>query len=343
MLGLPSNLHPERRYTVHMLKMSMIVLALLFALPAAAQYSTEDEPISFILTPNYPRPYQSVTISPRSSLVDLTASTVTISVNGAVVQKGTGTQAATVTVGGVGETTKISVSVKGPDGKTYTTSTSVRPADVALVVEPNTTVHPLYQGLPLIASEGSVRLVAIADLRTTTTKSIDPATLVYQWKLGSQVLTSASGIGRSVLVATAPIRYRDAAITLTVSSPDSSIVAEAKTTISPVDPVVRIYSFDPLLGPDYDHAIGASFTLLATEASFRAVPYFFAAPPSIEWSVSGTAQNAQKDITVRSTGNGQGSAALEARAKLASTLQTASSRTLLRFGEGTSPFSIFGF
>lgn len=328
---------------MRMLKISMMVAALLFALPVAAQYSTQDEPISFVLTPSYPRPYQSVTVSPRSSLIDLTASTVTISVNGVAVQKGTGTQAATVTVGGVGETTKITVSVKGPDGKTYTTSTSVRPADVSLVVEPNTTVHPLYQGLPLVASEGSVRLVAIADLRTSVNKPIDPSTLVYQWKLGSKILTSASGIGRSVLVATAPIRYRDADITLTVSSPDSSIVAEAKTTITPVDPVVRIYSFDPLLGPDYDHAIGASFSLLTTEASFRAVPYFFAAPPTIEWSVSGTAQNAQKDITVRSTGNGQGSASLEARAKLASNLQTASSRTLLRFGEGTSPFSIFGF
>lgn len=321
-----------------------LVFSLCFlAAPAQAQFSTSNEPITFVLTPSYPKPYQTVTVSPRSTLVDLSASTVTISANGVVVQKGTGTQAAAVQVGGSGEVTKITVTVKGPDGQTYTTTANVRPADVALVVEPTSTVHPFYQGLPLPAPEGRIRLVAIPDLRTSGNVAIDPSTLVYRWKLGDQVLQSASGIGRSVLVATAPLQYRDAEVTLTVMSPDSSVVAEARTMIVPVNPLVRMYAFDPLLGPDYDHAIDTSFMLIATEASFRAVPYFFAASPTLEWSVGGTAQGAQKDITVRSTGSGQGSASLEIRAKLANTLQVASNRTLLRFGEGKSPLSIFGF
>lgn len=324
--------------------MAVVVIGtLFFAHTTHAQYSTQDAPISFILTPSYPRPYQQVTVSPRSSLIDLSASAVTISANGVVIQKGTGTQSASVTVGGSGEVTKITVSVLGPDGRTYSTTNSVRPADVALVVEPDTTTHPLYKGLPLVASEGLVRLVAIPDLRTTAKVAMDPSTLVYQWKLGSQVLTSASGIGRSVLVATAPVRYRDAVITLTVTSPDSAVVAEAQTTITPTDPIARIYSYDPLLGPDYDHALTSVFSLSGTEASFRVVPYFFSAPPTIEWSVGGKAQGAQQDITVRSTGSGAGSATLEARAKNTANLQTASSRTTLRFGEGSSPFSIFGF
>ncbi len=322
---------------------SLLLCALLFALPASAQYSTQDAPVSFILTPSYPRPYQQVTVSPRSSLIDLSASSVTISANGVVIQKGTGTQPASVTVGGSGDVTKITVSVLGPDGRTYTATSSVRPADVALVVEPDTTSHPLYKGLPLVASAGVVRLVAVPDLRTTARVAMDPTKLVYQWKLGSQVLTSASGIGRSVLVATAPIRYRDAVITLTVTSPDSSVVAEAKTTITPVDPITRIYPYDPLLGPDYDHALTSAFSLSGTEASFRVVPYYFSAPPTIEWSVGGRAQGAQQDITVRSTGSGAGSATLEVRAKTTENLQSASSRTTLRFGEGASPFSIFGF
>ncbi len=322
---------------------TLAFVLLFFATPAQAQYSTSDNPVTFILTPSYPKPYQTVTVSPRSTLVDLGASTVTISANGVVVQKGTGTQAAAIQVGGSGETTRITVTVKGPDGQIYTATSNVRPADVALVVEPTSTVHPFYQGLPLPAPEGRIRLVAIPDLRTSANVAINPDTLIYRWKLGEQVLQSASGVGRSVLVATAPLQYRDAEVTLTVMSADSSVVAEAKTTIVPVSSLVRMYPYDPLLGPDFDRAIDTSFTLNTTEASFRAVPYFFSAAPTLEWSVGGTAQGAQKDITVRSTGSGQGSATLEIRAKLVNTLQVASNRTLLRFGEGKSPLSIFGF
>ena len=322
---------------------SLLLSLLLVALPVAAQFSSEESPVSVILTPNYPRPYQTVLVSPRSSLIDLTSSTVVISANGVVVQRGSGTQGASVTMGGPGEETKVVVSVTAPNGKVSTVTVPIRPADAALVVEPDTTVHPFYKGLPLSAPEGLVRLVAIPDLRSSPTKPIDPKTLVYTWKLGDRTLLDASGIGRSVLVATAPPRYRDADVTLLITSQDSSVVAEAKTTISPRDPIVRIYPFDPLLGADYDHALTASYTLTSTEATLRAVPYFFASPPAIEWSVGGTLQGAQRDLTVRSSGNGKGNASLEVRTKLQGTTQLASSRLTLRFGEGKSPLSIFGF
>lgn len=316
---------------------------LLFTVPVSAQFSSDEDPISVILTPNYPRPYQTMIVSPRSSSVDLVASSVTISANGVVVQKGSGTQGASVVVGGPGEETKIVVSVTVPGGKVFNKTVLVRPADVSLVVEPATTAHPFYKGLTLTAPEGRVRLIAIPDLRTSPTSSIDPATLVYTWKLGDRVLNDASGLGRSVLVANAPMRFRDADITLVVTSQDSRVVAEAKASISPRDPVVRVYPFDPLIGADYDNALDNSYSLSSTEATFRAVPYFFASSPAIEWSVGGTPQGAQRDLTVRSTGSGKGSATLEVRAKLAGTTQTAGGRVALRFGEGASPLNIFGF
>ncbi len=320
-----------------------VISLLFFVVPVHAQFSSDQDPITIILTPNYPRPYQTVTVSPRSSLLDLTASSVVISVNGGVVQRGSGTQGASFTVGGPGQETKVVVSVTAPNGKVYNKTLSIRPADVALVVEPDTTAHPFYKGLTLTAPEGRVRLVAIPDFRSGNGAVIDPNKLVYTWKLGSRVLQDASGIGRSVLVATAPVRYRDADVSLLVTSQDSSVVAEATTLISPRDPLVLIYPHDPLLGTDYNHAASNLFSLNSTEATFRSVPYFFAAAPAIEWSVSGTPQGAQRDITVRSSGNGKGSASLEVRAKLAGTTQSANSRTTLQFGEVKSPLTIFGF
>lgn len=309
----------------------------------SAQISTDENPIDMILTPSYPRPYQTVLVSPRSTLIDLSASTVVISANGAVVQRGTGTQGAAVQLGGPGVKTTITVSVTAPTGRTYTLNKTISPADVALVVEPVSTTHPFYAGLSLVAPEGRVRLVAIPDLRTATGASIDQSTLIYTWKLGSRVLTDASGIGRSVLVATAPIKYRDAEVSVVVASQDSSVVAEAKATIAPVDPLVRIYAHDPLLGTNYNQALGTNYTLNATEGTLRAVPYFFSSPPAIEWKVGGATQGALRDLTVRATGSGQGTTAIEATARITGTPNLATTRSLLRFGEAASPFSIFGF
>lgn len=314
-----------------------------FALPAHAQYSTEEAPLSLILSTSYPKPYSTVTVTPRSTLVDLISSEVTITANGTVIQKGSGSQGAAVQVGGPGEVTTIGLSVKDAAGKTYTTKLTIRPADVALVIEPVSTTHPFYAGLPLLAPEARVRLVAVPDLRKDAKTALDPKTLVYTWKLGERVLESASGIGRSVLVATAPVQHRYADITVTVTSPDQSLVAQTKTSITPADPLVRIYGDDPLKGPDFDNAISGTYTLSSAEATFRAVPYYFRSAPTLEWSVNNTAQGAQRTITVRPTGAGTGSAPLDIRANLSEALQNASDRITLKFGGSNSPFSIFGF
>lgn len=325
--------------------MLLLGLAAGVALPLHAQYSTTEDPITVSMYPSYPRPYQTVTITPRSTLLDLTASTVTISVNGTVVQRGTGTQEAAVQVGGPGEVTAITIAVATPDGKTTRSTLSVRPADVALVTEPTSSVHPFYTGLPLVAPQARVRLVAIPDLRSSPKTALDPAKLVYTWKLDDQVLQSASGIGRSVLVAIAPVRHRDAEITLTVTSPDNALVAQAFATVAPVEPIVRIYADDPLKGTDFNRALSGPYTLLSTEATFRAVPYFFATTPTFEWRVNNVAQGAQRTVTVRSTGTGAGSASLDVATNLNDPIQpqSANSRVSLRFGESKSPFSIFGF
>lgn len=299
------------------------------------------EALTLTLNPSYPRPYQTVTVIPQSSLIDLAASTVTITANGTVVAQGSGAEPAYVTVGGPGTATTVTVrAVSG--GQSYTKTVTIRPADVALVTEPFSTAHPFYEGGSLVASEGRVRLVAIPDLRTSGGAPISADNLVYTWRNGEQVLQSASGIGKSVLTATAPVRYRDARITVTVTTQDRSIVAEASTLISPVDPVMRIYRNDPLLGPRFDTALPASLTLAGSEETFRAVPYHFSEAPAISWEVNDVPSDTDRDITVRPTGSGSGSAVLSASAKIASSLQAAEASMRVRFGEGGG-LGLFGF
>jgi ribosomal protein L31 len=298
------------------------------------------EPLQLTMTPSYPRPYQQVIVIPQSSVIDLTSSTVVVTVDGREVSRGSGAEAAYITVGGPGTATNVVVRATS-GGQTYTKSLTIRPADVALVVESGSTSHPFYEGGSLIASEGGVRLVAIPDIRTSAGTSVPAANLVYTWRNGDQILQSSSGIGKSVLSAVAPTKWRDAAITLTVTTQDRSIVAEATASIAPADPYLRVYRNDPLLGPLFGTALPSDILLNGDEETFRAVPYFFSRKPAFTWEVDGIPSDSDEDVTVRASGLGSGTASLGVSAGLADTFETATAGMSVTFGEGRS-LGIFG-
>lgn len=309
-----------------------------FALPANAQISGMGaDPLTLDLSPTYPAPYQTVSITPSSTSFDIAGATISVTVNGAAFYKGSGGANISVPVGGPGSTTTIVISVTS-GGQTTKKTLVIHPADVALVVEPISTTHSFYKGIGLVAPEGRVRLIAIPDLRSSSGKALDPSTLQYTWKLGDQVLANESGIGKSVLNAAASARYRDSDVSVTVASPDGSIVAQSTATISPVDPLTLIYQEDPLLGPLFDTALNGSVTMVDAEDSYRGVPYYFSGTPALSWTVNGTVSGSDKDITVRSTGNGTGSAVIGFTASENAASQTANSTLSVNFGQKSAGF-----
>jgi hypothetical protein len=324
------------------LRRGILTLTLLLGLSAMyiahAQIGTTD-PLTLTINPDYPRPYQIITVTPDSTLIDLSASTVSFSVNGKVVQTGSGGESASIAVGGPGTVTNITVTATN-NGQKYTKSISIHPADVSLIVEPTSTNHPFYEGASLIGSEGRVRIIAVPDLRNAKGIQISSDNLVYTWKNADQILQSSSGIGKSVLTATAPVRYRDTTITVTVSSQDSSVVGQASIAITPRDPLIRVYENDPLLGPLFDTALSNSVTIAGSEDTYRAVPYYFTSIPSLTWTVNGTASQTGQDITVRPAGNGQGSAVLGVSGSSGTLGQTANSTLSITFGKTSS--GLFG-
>ena len=305
-----------------------------------AQFSSAD-PLSITISPEYPRPYEVVTVTPNSTLIDLSATTRKYSVNGKNVSVDAGAQSIPVTMGGPGEKTTISISaVFG--GKTYRKDLVIRPADVALVVEPVSTAHPFYKGALGLAPEGRVRLIAIPDLRTSASVRSDPSALSYTWRFGNKILQGESGIGKNVLTASGPMRYRSAQISVVVATPDSAVVARAQTLLEPVDPLIRVYPSSPLLGIDFDHSLIGSYVLSGSEESFRGVAYFFAGDPTLAWTVSGQGSGADKDVTVRTTGSGSGTASLSLTARLAQTHQSVTNSLNVVFGTQKNT-NVFGF
>lgn len=315
-----------------------LFLALLSA-PCAQAQALGAAPLTVLVQPEYPQPYQTITITPQSNLIDLAASTVTISVNDKVIGKGSG-QSVSYQVGPAGETDIITVSA-ATAGETYAAKTTVRPAGVALVMEPQSTMHPFYGGGARVASEGRIRFIAVPDFRTSAGKVIDPATLVYSWKAGDQALQNASGIGKTVLLADAPMRYRDTAVSVTVSAPDGSAVGRASIDVSPIDPYILFYRDGALTGPDFGTAIGNTYAMVGDEETFRAVPYFFGTAPTLAWSVDGKSSGTDPVITVRTTGSGAGTSVISLEAAEPDSYQSADAAFSVSYG-GAHSTNLFG-
>lgn len=287
---------------------ALIGVLLVVPFGAFAQTIPSFENISLSISPSYPRPYENVTASISSGNINVIGSTVTFYANGSVV--GEGDRSATFPVGGPGERTLIRAVITSPSG-TYERQLSVYPAEVSLVTEALTTAHPFYEGGRLPTAQSRVRLVALADIRTSPGTRVSSDNLVYTWKLGEKLLETQSGVGKSVFVATAPERYRDATVSVTVTTRDESRVAYAQTVVAPVEPIVRVYQADPLLGPAFSRALSGTFSLMGTESTFKMVPYFFKETPQLSWTINNTLSGERDELTVRSTG-GAGSALIGA-------------------------------
>jgi hypothetical protein len=324
---------------IRVLALVVLLFSVTFGL-AHAQFTSSD-PLTVSISPEYPKPYDTVTVTPSSTLIDLSSATIKVSVNGKLVSSFSGAEGTTVTVGAPGVKTTVTVTAT-TGGKTYRKTLVIATGDVALVVEPLSTAHPLYKGALLLAPQGRVRVIAIADLRNSSGVRLNPAGLVYTWRLGSQILEADSGIEKSVLTAVAPQRYRDAQISVTVTTSDGAVVAKETTLLQPTDPIVRIYRTDPLLGTDFTHALMGTYSLTQNEESFRGVPYFFGAVPTFSWIVGGQGSGTSDEVTVRTSGGGAGKSSLSLSARLNETHQSVTNTLSLSFGNLKST-NIFGF
>lgn len=322
----------------------IIATLLLFPTLALAQMPALDgygvDPLTVVVSPRYPRPYQTVTITPKSTVIDLSASTIVVTVDGKEVGRGSGSQSYSVQMGGPGTRSTVRVSVSG-GGSSAANETIIRPADVSLILDPISTSHAFYEGANLVAPQGRVRVIVLADLRTAPETRIPSANLTYTWKTAGRILQAESGVGKSTLIATAPVLFRDTDVSVTVSSADGTLMGEASVAISPANPKLLLYKENPLEGTTFTAALSKDYTLTDNEEAFRAVPYFFPTEPSLTWLLNGKSAGVDPLITVRTTGDRAGSATLSAEAKQFGAFYSADSSLVVHFGASTGT-NLFG-
>lgn len=299
------------------LRLVFTVFAITLLLPAivSAQSIGIDAPTGAPFTvsvnPQYPMPYSKASLSFLSASLNLTNATMAVLVSGKEIYKGS-VRPVAVTLGREGSITNVEVKISS-GGLEYRQTLSIQPEDVTLVAEPISSIPPLYPGKSLVPLEGSVRVVAMANLRNASGKALDPNTLAYAWTVDGVRIANSSGIGKDTIMVVSPMQYRARDVSVSVISPDGSLASGASLTLLPVEPSIRIYENDPLLGIRYDRALSNHYAITDAESALYAAPFSLSTTngaPLIKWSLNGNIVQTGNSITLRPSGKGQGDAAL---------------------------------
>lgn len=290
---------------------TILVLLFVSAGVVSAQSLGSADPFTLSISPRYPVPFSQATLSFLSSTLNLSNATLTVSAGGKQIYQGS-VQPVTITVGKVGGVVPLSITISSA-GTDYKKSLVIQPQDVSLIAEPLSSSPPLYLGKTLVPVGGSVRVVAIAGLQDAGGKVIDPSTLSYRWTVDNTQIADSSGIGKNVIVVSSPIQYRGRSVSVIVQSQSGDLVGSDTLSIAAVEPTVRIYENDPLLGIRFDHALSDTYTINRSEASLYAAPFSFplaGGSPLIQWLLNGASAQVGNLITLRPSGTGQGDASL---------------------------------
>ncbi len=319
----------------------IIVATLLLPLSVSAQLpggaGASAEALTVSVSPQYPSPYSQATVTILSNSLDLANATLSVSVAGKNLYQGS-VQPVSIPLGKAGSAANVAIVVSSA-GSTYTHNLLIQPQDVALIAEPLSSAPPLYPGKPLVPLSGDVRVVAAASL-TAAGRSLDPAALSYAWTVDGTRIADSSGIGKSALIVASPLQYRSREVSVTVRSQDGQAVGGASLSLNPVDPTVRLYANDPLLGILFDHALADSYAISGAESTLYAAPFSLpttAGAPLIQWFLNGAAAQTGPSITLRPSGSGEGNASLSLTAGNGSSLATKS----LYLSFGAAPTSNF--
>lgn len=317
--------------------------SMVLVLPTAtlAQFGSEADPFTISVSPAAPVPYSLATLTPVAGQIDITNATMVVTMGGAEVYRGNAKPIA-LTMGAAGATLAVVVRMQTA-ASSYKQTFSITPQDVVLVAEPLASAPPLYAGKPLVPLGGSVRVVAMADLRTTAGTRLDPTTLSYAWTVDGTASDSASGIGKRTIIVDSPLQYRSSTVEVRVVSPNGALVAASSLDLVASEPTLRIYEKDPLLGIRFDHALGSSYELKGSEATLYGAAYSFQTAlgaPLLRWFLNGAVVQGGPLLTLRPTGPKAGTASLSLTGA-SSDVAAASAGLTVSYGS-TASTNIFG-
>lgn len=245
------------------------------------------------VSPSFPGPNQEVTLSIEDYSIEVNTANILWFKNGILEKNGVGEKKFTLTTRGLGTSDYIEIQAISYQGlPSFSKEITIRPAEVDLVWESDSSVPPFYKGRSLSSSNSEVKFVAMPYLIDSNGQILDPKKLVYKWKENWKLKSEVSGYGKNVFVWDRSKSFQDKIITVEVSNIEGTFGAEKSVSLNDYETKIIFYKKDPLLGILYQNSLGSEINLNDEELNIVAEPFFFSTedlPGNIKykWTLNG--------------------------------------------------------
>lgn len=324
---------------------ALAIVVVGFASSAHAQ-TNFGRTLDLTLSPEYPAPGETVRLSIQTYALDLNRSEIVWFANEREIARGDGLTETTILAGAAGTETTVNVTAEDEEGLIASATAAIRPAEVDLLWEADSYVHPFYEGRVLPGTASTIRAQALARFQTAN-GLVPESNIVYTWYRNNAQVTS--GRGKSSASLPGPALFGTDTIRVVAVSADGKYSGAASARIFSVDPFPVLYENHPLFGVLFHRALEGSANTLETEQKMTAVPYFAGvsslADPSLiyEWRVGNTniTPDAKEPQTLTLAANGyQGPVNIELALMSASDIaMRAVGAWELIFGRGDTVFT----
>ncbi len=233
------------------------------------------EQLSLDITPTNPRPFGDVTLRITSNATDLNKANITWRVNSAVSLKQIGATTFTFTMGRLGESKAVNVSIEKYGGGVLEKTYFFIPTEVDLIYSADTYTPPFYKGKSWPTHQSTIRVLALPRILDDYDRLISPDSYVYTWRRDGRVVQDQSGYGKNVFTYTNGLLDADVKISVEASPREYNTVASASVIIDPVEPEIVVYEKNPIYGTIFEQAVTGTYYLTRNEITFEAIPYFF--------------------------------------------------------------------
>lgn len=233
------------------------------------------------VNPAAPGPYSPATISLIDAAQLPTGSSVRWFINDVEMTENQDDTSIAITTAGTSEETKVEARISTPNRSEETSSVTITPVRLDLIVGANSSVPHFYQGraLPSQASDISVQAFLFGDAN---------GPFRYRWTVNAQEEITQVG-GASNQITFKPRLDYEMNVYVEVTDLSNRIVAQGGTVIPLARPLVYFYESNPLHGL-IPNVLVSPFYFLNDEITLRAEPYFFAGATAgfdVTWKVDG--------------------------------------------------------
>ncbi|RJQ32901.1 hypothetical protein C4572_00315 [Candidatus Parcubacteria bacterium] len=306
------------------------VTLLVFSLPSVGKTQEIDDYSSdFIIEiiPNDPRPGETVSAKIISYQFDVNRSVITWTLDGKVIEKGTGKKTANFTLPSLGKESALSVSIVTDSGIETSKTKKFSGGDIDFLWEAQTTVPAGYKGKALPSRKALIKVTGLPHLFNSA-GAIARQNLIYEWTLNYKNLPDDSGINRNTL----SLRLNDSGdyvVGLKVSTRDKRTSFQKFLHISydGFKTKLLFYKDDALEGPFYGKALRNKTSLQGKDLNILAEPFFLAEGGTSDyfWTMNDKAAKPGKRpnriLLMKGEGSGQAEIAFEMKREMANSLQ----------------------